>query len=238
LHQSLPAAERRVFGVLLEKALAQPSYYPMTLNAIVAACNQKSNRDPLTSLDEDAVYAALEALRQRGLVARLLAGMSGRVDRFKHDAKDRLGWEKPQRAVMAELLLRGPQTLGELRSRCSRMFPFENVEAVTAVVQGLCQGENPVVAALPRASGQSVIRYTHRLYPDGERPTETQSQVPEPQSRVTEPTCAEPSGESQSRDEPEPLGQQLDAVQTEIGELHAAIAELRRRLDALEGEKQ
>lgn len=119
MQESLKPVERRVLGVLLEKSLAQPSYYPMTLNAVVNACNQKSNRDPTMNLNEDAVWDALDALRERGLVARMLAGMSGRVDRFKHEAKTHFGWEKPQRAVMAELLLRGPQTVGELRSRCA-----------------------------------------------------------------------------------------------------------------------
>jgi hypothetical protein len=165
---AMNAVERRVLGVLMEKALAQPQYYPMTVNAIVAACNQKNNRDPVMELDEDAVWNTLEVLRAGGLVSRLLPGGASRVERYRHEAKEQLGWEKPQRAILSELLLRGPQTLGELRTRCTRMYPFDSVESITAVVEGLAQTDPPVVTPLPRAPGQSVIRYAHRLYREDE----------------------------------------------------------------------
>lgn len=164
----LNAVERRVLGVLIEKALAQPQYYPMTTNAVVVACNQKSNRDPEMNLDEEAVYDALERLRVAGLVSRLLPGAGSRVERYRHEVKEALGWEKPQRAVMAELLLRGPQTVGELRGRCGRMYPFENIESVQAVLDSLAGGERPWVATLPRNPGQSAIRFAHRLYAEEE----------------------------------------------------------------------
>lgn len=164
----LTDVQRRVLGVLIERSLYQPQYYPMTVNAIAAGCNQKSNRDPEMNLDEDAVWSALEVLRSAGLVSRVLPGGSSRVERWRHEAKEIFGWEKPQRAIMAELLLRGPQTIGELRGRAHRLYAFENAEAVAAVVEGLSSGEQPFVAPLPRAPGQSAVRYAHRLYSDAE----------------------------------------------------------------------
>jgi uncharacterized protein YceH (UPF0502 family) len=222
---ALNEIERRVLGVLIEKSLAQPTYYPMTLNAIIAGCNQKSNRDPVVELDEDTVWNALDALRERGFVSRILAGMGGRVDRFRHEVKTAFNWEKPQRAVMAELMLRGPQTLGELRTRCTRLYPFENADAVAAVVQMLCECDPPLVAASPRAPGQSAVRYAHRLYPAGEQPV-----VAEPQ-----PAAATSLGvTADSRRAPGPADSRLEAVEEQIAGLRETIAELGRRLAALE----
>ena len=164
MSESLSEVERRVLGVLLEKSLAQPQYYPMSVNAIVTACNQKSNRDPVMSLDEDSVWDTLERLRAVGLVSRLMPGGASRVDRFRHEVKTLLGWEKPQWAVMAELLLRGPQTVGELRSRCNRMYRYENTDAVAAVLDILRESDPPRVAMLPRGAGQSAVRWGHQLY--------------------------------------------------------------------------
>ncbi|MCA9244565.1 MAG: DUF480 domain-containing protein, partial [Phycisphaerales bacterium] len=116
--------ERRVLGVLMEKALTQPAGYPMTVNSIVAGCNQKSNRDPVMEVDEDVVWSTLESLRERGLVSKVLPPPGSRAERFKHDVSQALNWQTPQRAIMTELMLRGPQTPGELRTRCERMAPF------------------------------------------------------------------------------------------------------------------
>lgn len=213
--------ERRVFGVLLEKALAQPQYYPMTLNAIVAACNQKNNREPVMELDEDAVWNTLEVLRAGGLVSRLLPGGASRVERYKHEAKERFGWEKPQRAVLAELLLRGPQTVGELRTRCGRMYPFENTESVAAVLEGLAQGETPIVAQLPRTPGQSAVRFAHRLYSDAEW-----------SALLAGASAAAPATSAP------PAPAERDALQSERDALRAELAELARRVTALEAKQE
>ena len=125
--------ERRVLGVLIEKSLAQPSYYPMTLNAVIAACNQKSNRDPVMELDEDTVWNTLDALRERGLVSRILAGMGGPWTTFG-TGQNRAPTGKRQRAVMTELLLRDLRHWASC-GRCMRFHPFENAEAIAAVVQ-------------------------------------------------------------------------------------------------------
>jgi uncharacterized protein len=162
--EPLNEVERRVLGALIEKKLAQPQYYPLTLNALVAACNQKSNRDPLMDLDEATVFDTVEALRERQLVSRVLAGAGSRTDRFRTDAAQTLGWGAPAQAVMAELLLRGPQTVGELRTRCGRMHHFESTEEVSATLQRLAEDEPTFVVQMPRAAGQSAVRFRHTLY--------------------------------------------------------------------------
>jgi uncharacterized protein YceH (UPF0502 family) len=221
---TLNAVERRVLGVLLEKALAQPQYYPMTVNAIVAACNQKSNREPILELDEDTVWNTLEVLRAGGLVSRLLPGGASRVERYKHEARERLGWEKPQRAVMAELLLRGPQTLGELRGHAARMYPFETTEAVSLVVDGLGQCEPPVVATLPRQPGQAAVRYAHRLYPTDE--WEALQQSAAPGSAIATPTADDYAAPAAG------LRAEVDELRSEVELLREAVGKLTRRLDA------
>lgn len=224
MSESLNEIERRVLGVLLEKSLSQPQYYPMTLNAIVAGCNQKNNRDPLMELDEEAVWNALEVLRAAGLASRLLPGGASRVERFKHDVKERLGWEKAQRAIMAELLLRGPQTIGELRGHAGRLYAFENAEAVQAVVDGLCNCAPPRVAALARQPGQAAARFAHRLY------------TPEEWAKLAfGPPADTPRAGAEPAASAAPASALAD-MQSQIGELQAAIADLRLRISALEGE--
>lgn len=239
VENTLNELERRVFGVLLEKSLAQPTYYPMTPNAIVAACNQKSNRDPLMDLDEDTVWDTLERLRGRGLVAKVLAPLSMRADRFKHDAREYFGWEKPERAVMAELLLRGPQSIGELKTRCSRMVPFEDKPAVGRVLELLQQADPPLVEELPRTDGRSAARFAHRLYPEGETPAVEAVAAPSEHVPARAPKAVMPgSPNAASSAAPEQsvrqLSEQIDGVQTELADLHEGLADLRRRFEALE----
>jgi|GEM_PF-218311 len=186
----LKNVERRVIGVLIEKELSQPDYYPMTRNALMAGCNQKQNRDPVTALDEEIVARTIEELRRRGLVTEIVPGHGGgRVNRYRHEAETALGWEQEERAVMAELLLRGPQTVGELRTRCSRMVPFENLESVAGVLQRLTEREPRLVRAVPREPGQSAVRYTHLLSqedgPHEERPEPTLNRIRESPEAAT-----------------------------------------------------
>jgi hypothetical protein len=168
--ETLFEIERRVLGCLLEKEMTQPDSYPMTLNALVSACNQKSNRDPVLDLDESAVHATLEGLRKRGLVSLVLPAPGARTQRYKHEAGAVWTWTPRQRAIMTELLLRGPQTPGELRSRCDRMVSFESLEAATTALESLMEDEIPVVAMMPREPGRSAVRYRHLLYPEDEIP--------------------------------------------------------------------
>lgn len=236
MSETLNAQERRVLGVLLEKSLTHPQYYPMSVNAIMTACNQKSNRDPIMELDEETIWNTLERLRVVGLVTRLMPGGASRVDRFKHEVKPLLAWEKPQWAVMAELLLRGPQTLGELRGRCARMYPFENGEAVAAVLEGLEQASPQRVAPLPRAPGQAAVRYAHRLYEEDEWAQLSATPAGGALSRAA--ACLDSASSSAGSAS---LGAELARLRGDVEDLHGQIAgmseqlqDLRRRVESLE----
>jgi uncharacterized protein YceH (UPF0502 family) len=160
--QPLSALERRVAGVLIEKAKTTPDAYPMSLNAIRTGCNQKSNRYPVMEVEEDAVLAALDRLRAVGAVA-LVQG-SGRVERYRHYLYDWLGVDKVELAVMAELLLRGAQTVGELRGRASRMDTIADLAALRPVLESLKQ-KGLIVSLSPEGRGHVV---THALYKPAE----------------------------------------------------------------------
>jgi hypothetical protein len=162
---SLTPNECRVLGVLVEKAQTTPQQYPLTLNATVNGANQKNNRDPVTSLDEDAVLEALDGLRAKGL-AREVALTGSRVPKFRHDAREQLKIETPELVILVELLLRGPQTLGELRGRASRMHDLGSLEAVDAMVRGLMSRPEPLVHELPPEPGSRAARFAQVLCPD------------------------------------------------------------------------
>lgn len=241
MDQTFNEIERRVLGVLMEKAMTQPDYYPMTLNAITAGCNQRSNRDPVMALDEVAVQAALDALRQRGLVEHVLPAPGGRTDRFRHKVEARFSWSPRERAVVAELLLRGPQTSGELRTHCSRMVPFDSLDIVGNVLEMLRSADPPVVAPLPREPGRAAIRYTHLFYPEGEQPT-VDSAPPAVSMAPRTPACP-PSEAAASIDrfpaasvEVSHVQTQLDDLQAELAEVINELSELRRRIEAVEGQ--
>ena len=231
----LDALERRVLGVLTEKSLTQPEYYPMTANAIVAGCNQKNNRDPEMKLDEESVLQTLEALRARNLVTLVLPAPGARTQRYRHDVEAVFGWSRRQQAIMTELLLRGPQTPGELRSRCARMFEFESLDTLMTALNSLGKGEAdpPLVAAMPREPGQSAVRYTHLLYPDDEAPPTAAAPADRPAPAIPRPSPS-PAAQPVTADVSAALRQEIDALQEEMAELHEELAELRRRLDAVE----
>jgi uncharacterized protein len=159
---TLDSIETRVLACLVEKDLATPEYYPMTLNALTTACNQKSNRDPVTSFTEDQVDEALTSL-QRQRLAGTQSGAGMRATKYRHTLKEALDLSSAQLAILAELMLRGPQTVGELRSRASRMSSFDSLEAVEQMLSELAGREDPLVLQLPRLSGQKEARYTHLL---------------------------------------------------------------------------
>jgi hypothetical protein len=156
--------ECRVFGVLVEKAYTTPQQYPMTLNAIRTGANQKSNRHPVLDLSDDDVMDALDGLRQKGLVRQVMLSGS-RVEKYKQNGKDALEVSTPELAVLTELLLRGPQTLGELRSRASRMSQFESLEGVQNVVDALMQRDPPLLRTAPPLAGSRATRYAQLFCP-------------------------------------------------------------------------
>jgi len=153
----------RVLGVLLEKSLSQPAYYPMTLSAITAACNQKTNRDPVTSYSESEVGDALAALRRNQLASQAEPERNSRSIRFKHEIEARFDWNAAQRAIMAELMLRGPQTLGELRGRASRMTHLASTDYARELLAELEQADPPLVVERSREPGRSARRFAHLL---------------------------------------------------------------------------
>jgi hypothetical protein len=153
--------EARVLGALMEKQMTTPEYYPLSLNALTNACNQKNNRDPFTAYDETVVVRALDGLRDKRLAA-MVSEAGSRVPKYKHQFSEVVGLDERDAAVMCELLLRGPQTPGELRSRAERMAAFENLEQVEAVLAGLME-QKKMVVKLPRQPGRKESRFAHVL---------------------------------------------------------------------------
>jgi uncharacterized protein YceH (UPF0502 family) len=157
--------EVRVLGSLVEKDITTPEYYPLSLNALVNACNQKSNRDPVMQLHEDAVRDALEGLQQQRM-AGPARGADSRVTKYEQRLQEVFNFTRPEIAVLCVLLLRGPQTPGELRGRSERLFHFEALEDVQSALQKLTQREPPLAKALARQPGTKESRYAHLLAGD------------------------------------------------------------------------
>jgi uncharacterized protein YceH (UPF0502 family) len=157
--------EVRVLGSLIEKDITTPEYYPLSLNALVNACNQKSNRDPVMQLDEDAVRDALEGLQQQRM-AGPARGADSRVTKYEQRLQEVFNFTRPEIAVLCVLLLRGPQTPGELRGRTERMFHFEALDDVQSALQKLMQRDPPLAKVLPRQPGTKESRYGHLLAGD------------------------------------------------------------------------
>jgi len=162
---TLNADEARVLGVLIEKSTTTPEQYPLSLNAITSGCNQRNNREPVLTMSEDQVFAAVESLRAKHLAVRVEQA-TGRVHKFKHIAGETLQVRGGGLAILAELLLRGPQTLGELRGRASRMHPMETLEQARDYVRGLTDRAEPLVKEVPSAPGSRAERYVQLLSAD------------------------------------------------------------------------
>lgn len=154
--------ETRILGALVEKQLTTPEYYPLTLNSLVAACNQKSNRDPVVSYDDKTVLDSLERLRDRNLVY-VFYGSTSRVPKYKHMVPSVYELEPSEVAVMCVMMLRGPQTLGELRGRTDRLYEFSGLGEVQETLDSLIRRDDPVVVKLERQPGQKEARYAHLL---------------------------------------------------------------------------
>ena len=159
----LNVVEARVLGCLIEKQITTPDVYPLTLNSLTLACNQKSNRDPVMELNEQAVVRSLDSLRDKTL-ALMTNPAGGRMMRYGHQADRTLELKTPALALLCELLVRGPQTAGELRNRAARMIPFESIAAVEEVLEALKSRQpEPLVVLLPRQPGRKEPRYSHLL---------------------------------------------------------------------------
>jgi uncharacterized protein YceH (UPF0502 family) len=163
----LTELECRVLGSLVEKEITTPEYYPLSLNALVNACNQKSNREPVMNLDESAIRQALHSLDGQSLV-RSVSASDSRVTKYEHRLQEAFNFYRHEIAILCVLLLRGPQTPGELRTRAERMHPFEDLSAVQSSLQHLMKREPPLVKVLPRQPGTKEARYAHLLSGDVE----------------------------------------------------------------------
>lgn len=159
----LTETEARVLGALIEKELTTPDYYPLTLNHLVAACNQKNNRSPVTAYDEKTVLRALDSLRTAKL-ARFIGQAGARVPKYAHNSAETLPLPDAETALLCVLLLRGPQTAGELKNRCERLFTFASVEETEALLSEMSErGEEALLCRLPRQPGRRECRYAHLL---------------------------------------------------------------------------
>src|SRR5690606_29144075 len=214
--QPIPALDRRVLGVLAEKAKTTPDAYPMTINAICVGCNQKSNRYPLMQVEPDDVQEALDRLRQLGAVAEVIGG--GRAAKYRHYLYDWLGVDKTESAVMIELLLRGAQTEGELRGRAARMEPIADVSALRPVLQSL-KAKGLVISLTPEGRGHVV---THALY----EPRELEKLRAEYAGRVVESDDADTSP-------PVSTPRSAPAASEELASLRAELSQLRSDLEQL-----
>jgi len=157
----LNQVEVRVLGSLIEKEITTPEYYPLTLNALINACNQLSNREPVVSFDEKTVARALESLREKKL-AWMVTGV-GRVPKYEHRFAEALQLAEQEAAVLCVLMLRGPQTVGEIRGRTGRLYEFKELEEVELTLQALMAAQAPLVTRLPRQPGTKESRYAHLL---------------------------------------------------------------------------
>jgi len=160
MNPPLTDIETRVLGALIEKDITTPDYYPLSLNALVNACNQKNNRDPVMSLDEAAVRQALATLQEKRL-AGPASGADSRVPKFEHRLQEVFNFDRRETAILCVLFLRGPQTPGELRSRTERMYHFEALDDVVSTLDRLAHRDPPLARMLPRQPGTKESRYTH-----------------------------------------------------------------------------
>lgn len=158
----LNPVEQRILGCLVEKQITTPDYYPLTLNALTNACNQKSNRDPVLHFEETDVVRGLDGLRQKGF-AQLIESAGSRIPKYRHILPKVFDLTRHEVAVVCELLLRGPQTVGELKNRASRMVEFGDLDQVEATLQSLVDREQPLAVKLPRRPGHKESRFMHLL---------------------------------------------------------------------------
>jgi uncharacterized protein YceH (UPF0502 family) len=205
----LNEVECRVLGSLIEKEITTPEYYPLSLNALVNACNQKSNRDPVMNLDETAVRQALHSLDGQSLV-RSVSASDSRVTKYEHRLQEAFNFYRHEIAILCVLLLRGPQTPGELRTRAERMHPFDDLSAVQSSLQHLMKREPPLVKVLPRQPGTKEARYAHLLSGDVE------SFEPKPDVAAGATTIS--TG-----------GERIAQLEEEIASLHKEIADLKQQ---------
>jgi hypothetical protein len=223
----LDPIQARVLGTLIEKEIVTPENYPLSLNALIAGCNQRSSRDPVMELSEEEVRQALHALEQQGLTSVV---RDSRVAKFEHQARTVLNLRRDETAILCLLLLRGPQTPGELRARADRMYAFDDIAAVEGALNRLmadpaeddpqARGVRPIVTALPRQLGSREVRYTHLLsgpVPEAVRSTRSSNSEPEASQIAAEDVL---------------LAERMKELESQMEALRAMVDRLQTRLDA------
>jgi uncharacterized protein YceH (UPF0502 family) len=216
----LTATEARVLGALVEKEVTTPDYYPLSLNALMNACNQRSNREPVMDLDEDAVRQALHGLEDQRLAGRARSS-DGRVTKYEHWLGEAFNFSRAETALICLLLLRGPQTPGELRGRTERLHRFDEIGEVLAGLQKLMEREPSLVAVLPRQPGTKEARYAHLLSGGVE-------------SLAT--PAAFPSFRSSEGVQDSANDDRIAQLEATVAELRNEIAQLRKKIDDLFGD--
>jgi uncharacterized protein len=209
---NLSEVEVRVLGSLIEKDITTPDYYPLSLNALVNACNQKNNRDPVMALDEGSVRQALGSLQERRM-AGPAGGADSRVTKYEHRLQEVFNFDRREIALICVLLLRGPQTPGELRGRTDRMYRFETLDDVQSAIQRLMERQPPLVRILPRQAGTKESRYMHLFSGDAGILAETDVATASP-----------------SRSERPLDSSRLSLLENEVSALRQEVSELRQQL--------
>ncbi|KMQ49779.1 Protein of unknown function YceH [Chitinispirillum alkaliphilum] len=218
----LSATEARVIGSLIEKEMTTPEYYPLTLNALVNACNQKSNREPVMNLTEKQVQDAIEELKEKRLAWQMnLAG--SRVPKYEHNLRSLFPLDEKEMAIIAVLMLRGEQTSGELRTRAERMASFSSTDEVEQTIKALNdREEGPFVAQIPRRAGQKENRFVELFSvasePDQSDENLTEKQSSEPQQLSLSERVAQLEGE-------------VDSLRSELGELKILFSDFRKQFE-------
>jgi uncharacterized protein YceH (UPF0502 family) len=225
----LTASEARVLGALIEKEVTTPEYYPLSLNALVNACNQRSNREPVMNLDEEEVRQALHRLEELRVAGRA-RGADGRVTKYEHWMGEVFNFNRAETALVCVLLLRGPQTPGELRGRSERLHRFDEIGEVLAGLEKLKERQPPLVAVLPRQPGTKESRYAHLL--SAHLPGEGEETLA---AAMDEPSFALPEA-AQSRAADSGENERLMRLETTVAELSREVAALRLKIDDLFGD--
>ena len=209
----LTEAEVRVLGSLAEKQVTTPDYYPLTMNALAHACNQISNRDPVVQYDERQVSEAIDSLRLKNLVY-IFYGAESRVPKYKHMMREVYQLSPPELAALCVLMLRGPQTVGEVRGRTGRLHEFADLREVESTLEGLTQRDAPLVVKLPRQAGRKEARYAHLLsgQPVVDEEAEPQPSPSAPRSRASE-------------------SERVARLEAEVERLSGELAEMRRQFE-------